>query len=78
MTSLFDFYRMLGNHDWTHMMSDDPRVERRGAESLSNLRRIAKESEEHKKLFDEYEAYAWGRGKEKPKAPPAPDNGMVK
>lgn len=65
MTSLKDFYRMLTNHDWYHMMSDDHSVWLRGCASEKRLAIIAKESEEHAKLmrgFSEhyFSGKSWG------------------
>jgi hypothetical protein len=70
MMPLTDYYNKLEHHDWFHMMSDDARVNDRGHAALSELRSIAKQSEEHKKLFDAFQSYVNGKG-DKPSRPAA-------
>lgn len=62
MTSLSDYYDMLQKHDWTHAMSDDQSVYRRGRDVHDQLLRISKESPKHAELYDKYYKYGWGEG----------------
>lgn len=66
--TLAEYYDQLARHDWTYMMSDDSGVYKRGAQARANLEREAKASATHKKLFDEYSNFAWGKGP-KPERP---------
>lgn len=68
MTELKDFYRMLGYHDWYYEYSDDHRVWTKGRDAKDTLERIAKESPEHKKLYEEFAKYIFSGG-EKPEQP---------
>lgn len=56
-------YDKLERHDWTHMMSDDPRVASEGA---ARERQLAAEAsalgDAGKALFDEYRASVWDQG----------------
>ena len=42
----------LQRHDWTHMMSDDPGVYKRGSEEQRWLEDQAKRSDDHLKIFN--------------------------
>lgn len=66
--TLPDFYDLLNRTDWTYEMSDDPRSYRRGADAMAVVQKAANESEEHKKLYGAFFAYAW-RGADKPLRP---------
>lgn len=64
---LSEFYDELEKHDWTHAMSDDHRVWKRGFANMQRLQRIAKESEEHQKLYDAWASYQNFMGERGPK-----------
>lgn len=59
MTSLFEYYDMLEKADWTYEMSDDHSTWRRGRQEFGKLERIAKESPEHEKLYQDMKAHYW-------------------
>lgn len=74
-TSLSDYYNMLSGLDWTYEMSDDHQVWKRGSAAMGKVEDIARQSEEHKKLFDAYKAHAWSGWKSKPDGTPDYDAG---
>ena len=51
MTDLAEFDKMLRNHDWYFAFSDDHSTYLSGQRSVDALVQIAKESEDHAKLF---------------------------
>lgn len=55
--SLSEYWEMLNNHDWYFDCSDDGKVFARGRASLAKLSDIARQSEEHKKMFDGFKAH---------------------
>ena len=57
--SLIDFYQMLEWHDWFYSYSDDHRVWLNGQENAGKLAEIAKQSEEHNKLFRDYSKHVF-------------------
>lgn len=60
LPSLYKFWRMLRNHDWTFDYSDDHSVWRRGQLQLSKIKDVVEVGgAEYKELFDEYSSYAW-------------------
>lgn len=61
-TDLPTFYDRLGRHDWTYMMSDDPKVYQRGSQNEQELLAISRMSPAHTELYDAYKAHAWGKG----------------
>ncbi len=69
MMNLQEFYKMLENHDWFHMMSDDGRVDRAGSAARARLNDLASGWPEAKALLNEYHNYVWSqvRGPELPK-----------
>ena len=68
MTTLYSFYDTLRYHDWYYEYSDDHRVWTNGRDNLARIRQIAKESPEHKALFEAYSKYIFDSG-EKPEKP---------
>lgn len=69
MTPLPEFWDMLKKHDWTHEMSDDHSVWRRGNAEQVRLMGISKESPEHEALFNSMGDWGWNRGE----LPPRPE-----
>jgi hypothetical protein len=65
---LKEYYQQLQAHDWTHMMSDDHGVWKRGNAELKELKSIAKQSPQHQALFDAFDSYIW-KGGPKPEEP---------
>lgn len=65
-TSLSDYYSQLEQFDWFYAMSDDNSVWRRGSAKNAELLETAKESPEHKKLYDDYKAHMWSEWHTKP------------
>lgn len=68
MTSLSSFYDTLRYHDWYYEYSDDHRVWSKGRDDYAKIQQIAKESPEHKALFEDYSNYVFREG-EKPEKP---------
>lgn len=59
----------LSRHDWTYMMSDDPRVNREGAQKDKEMVAEARAlGDEGAKLYDAWRASVWDGG-EKPERP---------
>jgi len=54
MTDLKEYQSILANHDWFYNYSDDHRVWQAGRASSERIRAIAKESEQHSKLYQDY------------------------
>lgn len=54
MDDLKQYEELLKAHDWYYQYSDDHSAWRRGQSSISRLRQMAKQSEEHLKMFREY------------------------
>lgn len=52
MTTLAEFDKMLRYHDWYFAFSDDHSTYLSGQRSVDALVRLAKESEDHAKLFN--------------------------
>ena len=50
-----EYQKLLENHDWYFMMSDDFRVWERGQKNLDKLLRIASQNSEFRNLFNEYQ-----------------------
>lgn len=63
-SELLLFYEKLQRHDWTYMMSDDPRVGREGEAADRAVRREAASNEEKSRLYDEFYKWKWGKGPE--------------
>jgi hypothetical protein len=59
--TLTEFYEMLRNHDWFHMMSDDSSIDTKGRIERQKLDEIAKQSPEHKELLENYHRSVWDR-----------------
>lgn len=55
--TLVEYWDMLNNHDWYHMMSDDSRVDRAGTINLSKLLDITKLGDEYKDLYTEFRTH---------------------
>lgn len=66
---LKDFYQRLNTFDWTYEMSDDHGVWQRGRAAQGELEAIAKQSPEHKALWDAFTAYCWHNSGIKPTEP---------
>ena len=49
---LLEYQLRLQRHDWTHMMSDDPGVYKRGSEEQRWLEDQAKRSDDHLKILN--------------------------
>ncbi len=75
MITLREFYELLEKHDWYYMYSDEYRVWKKGEEEASTIQQIVKQSEEHRKLLEEYSKHMfsgpqWGTEKgPKPERP---------
>lgn len=69
-TPLPEYYDMLSRHDWFYMMSDDRSVYSRGSSNEGKIQSIAKQSPEHRDLYEAYVAYTWKKGP-KPERPNA-------
>lgn len=75
---LNEYYDELCHHDWFYSYSDDHRVWKRGHSREAFLRAIAQESEEHKRLWEQFNNYAFsgpGFGTEKAPKPVRPGAG---
>lgn len=55
LISLEDYEKLLKQHDWYYMMSDDSRAYRRGLESLADLKAHRHDSAAHNALFNSYQ-----------------------
>jgi predicted esterase YcpF (UPF0227 family) len=62
------FYDMLNSHDWLWQSRDDGEEYRDGAEWYAKLQTISEQSDEHKKLFNDFEAHV-KKGVLKPEKP---------
>lgn len=66
---LASFWDRLSRHDWTHMMSDDPGVYRRGADAEGALKAEAKRlGPVGEVLYEAWHAHVW-KGGERPDRP---------
>lgn len=61
MTKL-DFFNELRSHDWTYEYSDDHSVWRRGSAKQSQLKQVAEESPDHKRMFEAWNNHIWKGG----------------
>lgn len=52
--TLQEFYDLLANHDWYYQWSDDMRAYRAGQANEKVIEALAEQSDEHKKLYEEY------------------------
>ncbi len=59
---LSDYWEMLDKFDWYYNMSDDHGIWLAGVAGLEKLKKISNESEEHKKLFEEFVEYRFSGG----------------
>lgn len=57
--SLSDYWDMLEEHDWFHMMSDDGGVDRRGDANYRRLAKIAEQSKEHLAMLKAFHEHKW-------------------
>lgn len=57
VTPLYVFHDMLMGADWFYTMSDSEATQERGRKQFAHLREIAKQSEDHAKLFNDMNAY---------------------
>lgn len=63
------FWDRLYRHDWTHMMSDDPGVHRRGSEEASQIASAARAGGPvYQALYEAFHAHVW-KGGERPARP---------
>ena len=60
MISLEAFWNVLCRHDWYFEFSDDFSVWKRGAESESQVKTIASQSDQHQAVYDAHLAYYFG------------------
>lgn len=76
MISLEAFWTVLCRHDWYFEFSDDFSVWKRGAESESQVKTIASQSDKHQQLFEAFQNYNFGGasfGTNRPDAPQKSD-----
>lgn len=66
-TKLLDYWNMLSRHDWTHEMSDDHSVWKRGRAAQYDIEQMVKESPEHLALYEAWRAHAWDKKPRPPK-----------
>lgn len=66
--NILQYYKMLEDHDWSYMMSDDYRVCARGEKAEAVLKGLWKYDPRYETLYQEYSKYAWNntQGVEKP------------
>lgn len=57
MTTLEEYQKLLKNHDWTYMYSDDHRCYMNGAHNENKLERLSRTSELHKQLYKLWRAW---------------------
>lgn len=69
MTTLSEYWDKLARFDWTYNMSEDPGVYRRASKVHSELKQIAKESQEHQDLYKAVEAHGWDSSNSLPERP---------
>ena len=53
--TLKEYELLLKQHDWYYMMSEDQSVYNRGSYSYGNIKELSNASEEHSKMFKEYQ-----------------------
>jgi hypothetical protein len=74
--SLHDYWNMLNRHDWYYQYSDDNRVYRAGSRAESDLRLIARQSQEHQALYDGFHRHKFTGpvldGQDRAPKPPQP------
>jgi hypothetical protein len=56
-TPLARYFDLLAAHDWTWPYSDSPAVARAAREREVDLRAIAEQSAEHRRLFDAFDLH---------------------
>ena len=66
LTSLEDLYQALEAHDWSHMMSDDPRVYQAGSNDAKRINNAARHIDGGKDLVEAFHKYRWTPGSPKP------------
>ena len=61
-----EFFKKLQSHDWTYMMSDDPRKYEIGKNQEKELQTLAKDNPTFEKMYKDYSSFVWKKT-EKPK-----------
>jgi hypothetical protein len=73
--SLTEYWDMLNSHDWYYDFSDDHSVWKAGVANRDKLNTIARQSDDHKKLRDDFSKHYFSGepwGTERAPKPPRP------
>jgi hypothetical protein len=60
--TLKEYYNELRRHDWYYEYSDDHGVWRRGCDNHNKLRSMSDESQDHKKMWIQFNNWKMGKG----------------
>lgn len=67
--TLGEYWDLLSKHDWTFDMSDDHSVWKRGQAEKTTLQAIARYSDAHQDLYDQWHRFVWKSDIPKPSRP---------
>lgn len=73
-TRLSDYYDMLDRADWAYNYSDDNRVYRQGFAAMGRLQIISQQSDEHRKLYEDFNAWFWAEDRTRTPKPERPED----